>query len=263
MEKSEKLSSPFTQMNHLGIIRKGMNKREREGEMEELGAERAVVLPVVEVFDSVQGEGYWTGQWMRFIRLAGCNVGRGGRCWAGPSGYEFPCDTDYRAVERVTVEELVERCSGVVHVCVTGGEPMVHGTEFWSLVQALLNSDSESVPRGRVVHVETSGVVEPDTWDRISEFSHGLWVTVSPKRGCDYSRALRRASEVKWLVHHRFPLDLALLRVLVERYPGPFHWVQPVWDEAHEENLRYALELCRELPTLRLSLQVHKWLGLK
>lgn len=89
------------------------------------------VLPVVEVFHSIQGEGVRAGEPSTFIRLAGCNL----RCsW---------CDTTYswsaegiRDAERVQLEELAARAQERA-VVLTGGEPMLHHRRLPELVQAL------------------------------------------------------------------------------------------------------------------------------
>src|SRR6059058_1194240 len=76
-------------------------------------------LRVAEVFESVQGEGLWTGVPSTFIRVSGCNL----RCvW---------CDTPYASWRPegpvVSVGELVSRAvkAGHKHVILTGGEPML------------------------------------------------------------------------------------------------------------------------------------------
>jgi hypothetical protein len=70
------------------------------------------------VFWTVQGEGYYAGEPMIFIRLAGCSVG----C---PT-----CDTNYRFHMEETVERIVDKCKRLrdehrraEFVWVTGGEP--------------------------------------------------------------------------------------------------------------------------------------------
>jgi len=205
----------------------------------------SVRYPIAEIFDSVQGEGHWVGTWMRFVRFAGCPVGKGtGMCRAEPSGYEFPCDTDYGMKEMVTVDELVERCEGVDYICFTGGEPLAH--DLAPVVKKLFVRKG-----GCWVHVETSGVGRYRGWLCL------CWVTVSPKQGWNI-RVLNEAEEFKWLVHHKYPfIDFS------QRFKDAYHWVQPVWDERYRENLQYALDLCRQNQELRLSVQVHKLIGVK
>lgn len=76
-------------------------------------------LPISETFTSIQGEGKLTGVPSHFIRVSGCNL----RCrW---------CDTPYASwnpdIGTRSIDELVDetRSSGVGHVVLTGGEPML------------------------------------------------------------------------------------------------------------------------------------------
>ena len=77
-------------------------------------------FPVVELFDSIDGEGKRTGLMAIFVRFAGCNL----RCTY--------CDTAYAlrrsdALEVLTGEELLERIHKYPwkRITFTGGEPML------------------------------------------------------------------------------------------------------------------------------------------
>lgn len=101
---------------------------------------------IAETFVSVQGEGIHAGVPSHFLRLSGCNL----RCgW---------CDTPYAswAPEGPVrdVDDLLEECrtSGVGHVVVTGGEPMIHDA-IEPLCEGLK-------AMGRVVTIETAGTVD-------------------------------------------------------------------------------------------------------
>ncbi|MGV8907325.1 MAG: radical SAM protein [Acetobacterium sp.] len=99
-------------------------------------------MKVIEIFDSIEGEGKRMGQLATFIRLAGCNL----RC-----SY---CDTTYSydeedAVE-MTVAEIVSRVRYLT-VTVTGGEPLIH-KDITELITALCL-------KGCHVNIETNGSV--------------------------------------------------------------------------------------------------------
>ena len=132
-------------------------------------------FPIAEQFISLQGEGRYTGTLMQFIRLAGCNVGRrtGVRSPAlaqslalpvfqhhkvceSAIGQEFMCDTDYGAKFDLTALQMADliRKSGTKHVCLTGGEPLLHDV---LMVSALCQELQVQL------HIETSGTkVIPD-----------------------------------------------------------------------------------------------------
>ena len=75
------------------------------------------MLRLVEIFNSIQGEGTHSGLPCAFVRLAACNL----RC-----GY---CDTPYSfgKGEKRSIESVLQEVGafGVRHVCITGGEPML------------------------------------------------------------------------------------------------------------------------------------------
>jgi len=105
-------------------------------------------MHVAETFRSLQGEGILAGVPSFFIRTTGCNL----RCrW---------CDTPYTSWRpegvRCSVDDLVAEAttSGVRHVVVTGGEPLLQ-REIGSLTRSLRSA-------GLHVTVETAGTVAPD-----------------------------------------------------------------------------------------------------
>ena len=95
---------------------------------------------VNEIFCSLQGEGFWTGTPMVFLRFSGCNL----KC-------PF-CDTDHGGFREMSdgeiVAEILQAGGSCRRVCVTGGEPSLQLDEV--LVDALHGA-------GFKVHVETNG----------------------------------------------------------------------------------------------------------
>ena len=114
-------------------------------------------LRVVEVFDSVQGEGALMGLPHTFIRLAGCNL----RCrW---------CDTKYALDDpgvEMGVDEVVSKVN-CGYVCITGGEPLLQ--DVYDLCRGLFL-------KGKKVTVETNCTVRDK---RLDEFV--FLYSVSPK----------------------------------------------------------------------------------
>ncbi|HEY5557814.1 putative 7-carboxy-7-deazaguanine synthase QueE [Acetobacterium sp.] len=99
-------------------------------------------MKVIEIFDSIEGEGKRTGQLATFIRLAGCNL----RCSYCDTTYSYD---DEDAVE-MTIEEIISRVT-YLSVTVTGGEPLIH-KDIKDLVRALCL-------KGCQVNIETNGSV--------------------------------------------------------------------------------------------------------
>ncbi len=160
---------------------------------------------VTETFVSLQGEGMLVGMPSYFIRTGGCNL----RCrW---------CDTPYASVlpegGRQGPEELVKQAlaSGVRHVVVTGGEP---------LLQRQIGRLSRQLRRaGFHVTVETAATVDAD-------FECDL-LSASPKTSSSdplYGRWRQR--------HQRLRSELGPLQRLLQRFPE--HQLKLVIQEADD-----------------------------
>lgn len=201
--------------------------------------------PVAETFDSIQGEGFYAGVAMSFVRLAGCHIGKRAAVCCFADGRKFACDTDYRSKRVATAAELANEAS-FEHVCITGGEPLDH--DLLPLLGALKR-------RNKFIHLETSGTIEaPEGID---------WITVSPKRDC-LDSMLRRANQIKLLVDERF--DDASWRERLRRAESQaLVYVQPI-NEVHridDENLNRAFALTQVIPSWRLTIQMHKVLQVR
>ena len=105
-------------------------------------------MNVIEIFDSIDGEGIFTGCLATFVRLAGCTM----RCSYCDTPYALTC----KEAKAVGVNEIVEACKefGNEHITLTGGEPLIsYGADY--LVRTLTDS-------GFIVNVETNGSVDVD-----------------------------------------------------------------------------------------------------
>lgn len=230
------------------------------------------LLPISEIFSSPQGEGVWAGQMQTFIRLAGCTVGKpydrkslGLIAETLPiyteqctlyDGRKFPCDTDYRVKERMSCFQIMEEIpKDVEHVCITGGEPMMHNLD--NLISYLLGEKKK-------IHIETSGTI-------YGYIDYDIWVTVSPKFN-PYLAMLERANEVKILVDKDFnpaaPImvlyeDQVQAVSLVDIAKKKPVYLQPVNFEntVNKDNLQRCLEIQRDYPMFRVSVQLHKVIG--
>ena len=204
-----------------------------------------------EIFYSLQGEGFWTGTPMVFVRFSGCNL----RC-------PF-CDTDHSAYKEMTAEEIVAEVARLDaeanqgnpawpdsgRVCLTGGEPMLQLD--YDLIEALHRKDYS-------IHVETNG-----TRPMLEMID---WVTLSPKEDVvpGGKVVLEEANEVKLV------FDGALGEERLARwaeFPAQWHFLQPC-DTGDPEKSRALMEqtvayVRRHAGLWRLSLQTHKLLGIR
>jgi 7-carboxy-7-deazaguanine synthase len=222
---------------------------------------RPDVLPVNEVFETIQGEATHAGRPAVFVRLQGCPIG----CPWCDTKHTWQTDLSSMALGLGAVllkdasdetwadaplDELVELVSRyrARHVVFTGGEPCIH--DLTAPSAALLNT-------GRSVQVETSGTHEV----RIDQRA---WVTVSPKLNMPggfevRDDALARADEIKMPVGK--PADIENLFALLAR--GAHRPEVPVWLQPLSMSQR-ATELCKASAIangLRVSLQLHALAG--
>ncbi len=212
-------------------------------------------LPVVETFHSLQGEGMHAGRSAFFLRLGGCGVG----CPWCDTKHSWPADVHpRRPLAELAAEAAAAGRAGAAFAVVTGGEPLHH--DLGPLCAALAATD---LP----LHLETSGV------DPLS--GHFDWITLSPKRHRPPRPELLGAcQELKVVVHD--PQDLAFAEAMAQAAAaawagrdcggpgstaGPELLLQPGWRSVEGQAL--AIEHVRRHRHWRLSLQSHKWLGVR
>ena len=192
--------------------------------------------PIVEIFHSVQGEGFHTGIPHVFIRFGNCNL----KCeW---------CDTDFMTSEDMDIDSIIEDvlsydCDRVIF---TGGEPAMQDL---SVIGKRLKE------HGISISIETNGTIPVDP---IVD-----WICVSPKDQLypNVSIKQRTGDELKVVYCGQ---DLALYDELKKGFTHLY--IQPCYveDESVEVNgksFQIVERLVKDSPGWRLSLQTHKWLG--
>lgn len=243
-------------------------------------APKPQLYPIAEIFDSIQGEGRWTGTPMRFIRLAGCNVGQRRNVPTNlrleDSGVEFRvldnhpehtacrlwddgvmlCDTNYTASFSASADELLRSYPGG-HICITGGEPFLH-----KLTPLVLEAQALRY----MVHIETSGTL-PITFAPTVNRAQ-LWITCSPKKGMIITPdQIAAIDELKILVDVNTKAEQIfdlLTKCLVGRLPDVY--IQPISTDIHHlnsKNLQRAIDLVTAHPGWKLSAQLHKVWGVR
>jgi len=199
--------------------------------------EKNNILPVMEHFYTLQGEGYHQGKAAYFIRLGGCDVG----CvW---------CDVkdswDVSKHPLLNIEDIVLNVSKTAAkiVVVTGGEPLMH--DLSELTDALHNA-------GFKTNIETSGAHPlSGSWD---------WICLSPKKfKAPLPGIIPFANELKIVVFNRSDFDWA------EKYaalvsPSCKLYLQPEWDKAAEMTPSI-IDYIKGNPKWELSLQLHKYIN--
>ncbi len=162
--------------------------------------DREPSVRIAEIFDSIQGEGLYTGERSLFVRTTGCNL----RCWF--------CDTPYTSWHPegflVPWEDVVKNVGsfGVTHVVLTGGEPLLQ-PQIVPLSKALRKE-------GHIVTVETAGTVyRPVAADLMS---------LSPK----LANSLPDEHSPRWRARHaRDQHQPEIIRRLIREFPYQFKFV--------------------------------------
>jgi 7-carboxy-7-deazaguanine synthase (Cx14CxxC type) len=206
---------------------------------------------VKELSYTLQGEGANAGRPAVFCRFAGCNLWSGREEDRATATCRF-CDTDFVGVDGDgggKFESAADLASAVARlwppsnegrfVVCTGGEPLLQVDE--ALVAALHE-------RGFAIAVETNGTrAPPDGID---------WICVSPKAGAEL--VLTHGNELKLV----FPQDGAAPDTF-ERLAFDNFFLQPMDGPERDRNTGLAIDYCLRNPRWRLSLQTHKFLGIR
>lgn len=195
------------------------------------------MYPINEIFCSLQGEGEKTGTVSVFIRMSGCNL----RC-------AF-CDTDHQSHTMMSAPEIVEqvmRYPDAPLIVLTGGEPALHVDT--ALIQALKLT-------GKTIAIETNGTLPlPDGID---------WVTLSPKTAFQGGEALpciiTSCDELK-VVYTGQNLNQ------YDHIKAQQRFLQPCYVDDPKQRLlglQATVKAVLDNPNWRLSLQIHKLLGIR
>lgn len=194
------------------------------------------LLPLVEDFYTIQGEGFHAGKPAYFIRLGGCDVG----CrW---------CDAKYtwnpKVFPPVDVDVIIERAVGCAAqaIVITGGEPLLYPLEILT---------SRLRERGLEIFLETSG-----THPFSGEFD---WVCLSPKRQMPpLAEAFGRAHELKVIIQTVDDFAWAEENARrVGRYCRLY--LQPEWS-VFDKIIPEIVEYAKANPRWSISVQTHKFM---
>ena len=204
---------------------------------------------IKEIYLTIQGEGFHAGKTSIFCSFSGCNLWTGLEKDRANAICDF-CDTDFRGVDglnggKYQAEQLTQKILSIwphttvpVFLVCTGGEPLLQ------LNAELLDAFHQA---GIYVAVETNGTVPlPGDID---------WVCVSPKVGSEL--VVHEGDELK-LVYPQKNVDPKSF----ESLNFDIFSLQPMDSEHRANHIDACVEYCRQNPTWRLSLQLHKFIGI-
>jgi 7-carboxy-7-deazaguanine synthase len=191
---------------------------------------KTIQYPIIEIFDSIQGEGSWMGIPVSFIRFAGCNL----HC-------SF-CDTkdSWNSGSMMTIEQIIDQIHQN-HIVLTGGEPTLF--DLKPLILKLKQRKNQKIA------IETNGT---------NEIKGDIdWIVCSPKPDAHYMIKCQ-PNELKYVVDEIFTID-----VIPTEYRGKI----PIWLQPNNQNLQESIKksyiLVMQNNFLRLGAQLHKIYELK
>lgn len=202
----------------------------------------ALQYNIVEIFESLQGEGFNTGMPCIFIRFGKCNLA----CpW---------CDTPYNQFEPWSMAAILQkvRSFSAKNIIITGGEPTIvpHLTELLDQLKNL----------GYFLAIETNGLKPiPSQID---------YIATSPKRLYQHKytqRCISNAHEVRIVVDCADCFDFC--QQIEQQIRAEHYYLSPCEIEG-EMNLLATIQLLGQLnqradkPRWQLSIQSHKLIGI-
>jgi 7-carboxy-7-deazaguanine synthase (Cx14CxxC type) len=206
---------------------------------------------VKEAFLTLQGEGGQSGRRAVFIRFAGCNLWSGREVDRENAECRF-CDTDFVGTDGVGGGKFGDATALADHAAtlwgeaggprlavITGGEPVLQ------LDAALIGGLHDA---GFEIAIETNGTLPaPDGLD---------WICVSPKAGTE---VVQRSGDELKLVWPQDGIDLDE----IESWDFRHFFIQPMDCVERDAAMAQAVALVMERPKWRLTLQAHKYIGLR
>ena len=207
-------------------------------ERTKIALENGELLPLMEAFYTIQGEGFYSGKAAYFLRIGGCDVG----ChWCD---VKESWDADLHPPTSIT--DIIKGVNNysVDTVVITGGEPLMWNLD--KLTSALKN-------RGLKVHLETSG-------------AHSLsgsfdWICFSPKKiQTPLNEIKPLANELKVIINNKNDFDWA------EQQRKDLNdncklYLQAEWSK-REEIIPLIIDFVKENKDWTISLQSHKYMNI-
>ena len=199
--------------------------------------DRGIMLPLMEEFYTIQGEGFHKGTAAYFIRIGGCDVG----ChW---------CDVkeswDAGLHPPTPVGEIVENAEKYSKtIVVTGGEPLT-----WDMTTLTDNLKKQ----GCQIHIETSGAYPiTGTWD---------WICLSPKKiKLPEPDIYPIANELKVIIFNKHDFKFAEEQA-AQVGEDCILYMQPEWSN-RDKMIPLIVDYVMKNPRWKVSLQTHKYLNI-
>lgn len=196
------------------------------------------ILPIMEQFYTIQGEGFNTGKAAYFIRIGGCDVG----ChWCD---VKESWDANIHPLTKINDVITNVQAYNAQSVVITGGEPLIYNLNL--LTKKLKEKNIATF-------IETSGAYElSGNWD---------WICLSPKKTMLPLQSIyQKAHELKIIIfnQHDFIWAEEQAKLVNENC---YLYLQPEWSK-QEQLLPKIIEYVKLNPKWMISLQTHKYMNI-
>jgi len=212
------------------------------------------LLPLVEIFETIEGEGSAAGFPTVFVRLFGCPL----RCVWCDTPYSYP---PYQAEQTLSIAAICEQVKSyrARRICLTGGEPLLYKERSAQLLSALAQ-----LPHIIDIHVETSGAIAIGPFLESVESAKVRYIIdyklpasgEEDKMDLGNLALLRPQDEIKFVIASRADFDVAC-RVLAQYPVLGTPLFSPVWGKVEPHQLVEWI-LQEGLWQVKMSLQIHK-----
>jgi organic radical activating enzyme len=200
--------------------------------------DKGIVLPIMEAFYTIQGEGFHTGTPSYFIRIGGCDVG----ChWCDVKESWNEMLHPATSVNNI-IEETLKYPSDTV--IITGGEPLMWNLDFLT---------SNLKEHNKQTHIETSGAYPiTGNWD---------WICLSPKKTRrPLAEVYKKANELKVIIYNKDDFNFAIAEA--EKVSENCKlYLQPEWSKK-DKVTPLIIDFVMKNPKWKISLQTHKYLNI-
>ena len=195
------------------------------------------MLPLMEEFYTIQGEGFHKGTAAYFIRIGGCDVG----CHWCDVKESWNADI-HPPTEINHIVENAEKYSKTI--VITGGEPLTW--DMGPLTKKLKEKDMQ-------IHIETSGAYKlTGIWD---------WICLSPKKiKLPTPEVYEKAHELKVIIYNKN--DFKFAEEQAEKVnKNCILYLQPEWSK-RDKMMPQIVDYVMQNPKWKVSLQTHKYLNI-
>lgn len=196
------------------------------------------ILPLMEEFYTIQGEGFHSGKSAWFIRVGGCDVG----ChWCDVKESWDASLHPLTNTDTIVAHALSNPSKAVV---ITGGEPLTYNLDY--LCDGLKK-------KGITIYLETSGA-----YPLSGNFD---WICLSPKKTASpLPEVFSKAHELKVIIHNKNDFEWAEKNA-VSVNENCILFLQPEWSKA-KEMMPLITEYVMQHPKWNISLQTHKYMNI-